>query len=177
MSLAESPPYLRQYLGHCAFITKAWDIQALEVDRYIWDTGSATLQGGTKFAHKLSTVSFLVENKSKILYNICPQKLNSQHCTSPSNEVTKFFIYFSHGVRLSPLGTAATVWSIVPAPCDRWLWRNRWNANWEGKPKYSEKTCPSATLSITNPTWPDPGSNSGRRVGKPATNRLSYYTA
>jgi hypothetical protein len=37
-----------------------------------------------------------------------------------------------------------------------------------------EKTCPSATLSTTNATWPDPGSNTGRRGGKPATNRLSY---
>jgi hypothetical protein len=45
-----------------------------------------------------------------------------------------------------------------------------------GKPKYSEKTCPSATLSTTNPTWPEPGSNPGRRGGKPANNRLSYGT-
>jgi hypothetical protein len=45
---------------------------------------------------------------------------------------------------------------------------SRWNENWQGKPKYSEKTCPSATLSI-NPTWPDLGSNPGRRGGKPAT--------
>jgi hypothetical protein len=37
-----------------------------------------------------------------------------------------------------------------------------------------ENSCPSATLSTTNPTWPDPGSNPGRRDGKPATNRLSY---
>jgi hypothetical protein len=44
-------------------------------------------------------------------------------------------------------------------------------------PKYSEKTCPSATLSTTNPTWPDLGSNPGRRGGKPATNRLSYGAA
>jgi hypothetical protein len=29
------------------------------------------------------------------------------------------FVYFSHGMTLSPLGTAATVWSIVPAPDDR----------------------------------------------------------
>jgi hypothetical protein len=27
-----------------------------------------------------------------------------------------------------------------------------WNEDWQGKPKYSEKTCPSATLSTTNPT-------------------------
>jgi hypothetical protein len=39
----------------------------------------------------------------------------------------------------------------------------------QGKPKYSEKTCPT-----TNPTWLDPGSKPGRRGGKPATNSLSY---
>jgi hypothetical protein len=32
--------------------------------------------------------------------------------------------------------------------------------------------CPSQ-----NPTWPDPGLNTGRRSGKPATNRLSYGAA
>jgi hypothetical protein len=37
-------------------------------------------------------------------------------------------------------------WPIVPAPDDRWLWRNLWNEDWHGKPKYSEKTCPSATF-------------------------------
>jgi hypothetical protein len=36
---------------------------------------------------------------------------------------------------------------------------------------------PPATLSTTNPTWPDPGSNPGRRGGKPATNCLSYGAA
>jgi hypothetical protein len=45
--------------------------------------------------------------------------------------------------------------------------------NWQGKPKYSEKTCPSAALSTTNPTLLDQGSNPGRRDGKPAINRLS----
>jgi hypothetical protein len=58
-----------------------------------------------------------------------------------------------------------------------WCWRIWWNEDWQGKPKYSEKTCPSATLSITNPTWPDPGSNPGHCRGKPATNRLSYGAA
>jgi hypothetical protein len=37
------------------------------------------------------------------------------------------------------------------------------------------KTCPSATLSATNPTWTDPGSNPGLRGERPATNRLSQY--
>jgi hypothetical protein len=82
------------------------------------------------------------------------------------------------GVRLSPLGTSATNWPIVPAQDDRWwVWSSRWNENCQEKPKYTEKTYPSATLSTTNPTWPDLGSNRGRRGGKPATNRLSYGTA
>jgi hypothetical protein len=69
----------------------------------------------------------------------------------------------------------AHYWPIVPAPDDRWwwLWRNWWNEDWQGKLKYSEKTCPSATLSTTNPIWLDPG----HRCGKPATNRLSYGAA
>jgi hypothetical protein len=57
-------------------------------------------------------------------------------------------------------------WPIVPAPDDR-------NEDWQGKPKYSEKSCDRATLSTTNPTWLDPGLKPGRRGGKPATNRLS----
>jgi hypothetical protein len=55
---------------------------------------------------------------------------------------------------------------------------HRWNETDRGKPKYSgEKTCPIATLSTTNPTWTDPGSNPGLRGGRPATNRLSHGTA
>jgi hypothetical protein len=43
-----------------------------------------------------------------------------------------------------------------------------------GKPKYSEKTCPSATLSTINDTWSDLESNPGRGGGKSATKRLVY---
>jgi hypothetical protein len=57
-----------------------------------------------------------------------------------------------------------------------WGWRTWWN-EWQGKPKYSEKTCPDATLSTTNPTWPDPGLKPRRRGGKPATNHFSYGAA
>jgi hypothetical protein len=32
------------------------------------------------------------------------------------------------------------------------FWSNWWNENWQGKPKYPEKTCTSAALSTTNPT-------------------------
>jgi hypothetical protein len=39
------------------------------------------------------------------------------------------------------------------------------------------KTCPSATLSTTNPTWTDPRLNPGLRGERPGTNRLSHGTA
>jgi hypothetical protein len=78
-------------------------------------------------------------------------------------------------------GYCGHYWSTVPAPDDRWwwlwLWRNWWNEDWQGKPKYSEKTCPSATLSTTNTIWLDSGLNPDRRGEKPATNRFSYGAA
>jgi hypothetical protein len=87
-------------------------------------------------------------------------------------------------VRLNPLGTSATIWPIVPAQDGRWwwwwwwwVWSSRWNENWQGKPKYSEKILPSAILSTVNPTWSDLGSNPGRRCRKQATNHLTYDTA
>jgi hypothetical protein len=58
-----------------------------------------------------------------------------------------------------------------------WCWRIWWNEDWQGKPKYSEKTCPRATLSHHKSHLPDPGSNPGRRGGKPATNWLSCVAA
>jgi hypothetical protein len=67
-------------------------------------------------------------------------------------------------------------WPIVPALDDDgwwWVWSNWWNA-WQGKLKYWEKTCISATLSTTNIKLPDLGSNSGHCSGKPVSNHLSY---
>jgi hypothetical protein len=46
-----------------------------------------------------------------------------------------------------------------------------------GKPKNSEKICPIATLSTTNPTWTDLGANMSLCGERPATNRLSHDTA
>jgi hypothetical protein len=46
-----------------------------------------------------------------------------------------------------------------------WWWRNWWNDYWQGKPKYSEKTRPSATLSTTHPTWPDRARTRAAAVG------------
>jgi hypothetical protein len=58
----------------------------------------------------------------------------------------------------SPTGSTWHVGhQLAYCTCPGWLWGWRiwWNDDWQGKPKYSEKTCPSATLSSTSPTWPD----------------------
>jgi hypothetical protein len=77
-------------------------------------------------------------------------------------------------VQLGLLGTAATNRPIVSAPGD-------YDDGEIGgirfpQPKYSERTCPSATSSTTNPTC-CPNANPGRRGGKPATNHLNYGMA
>jgi hypothetical protein len=56
-----------------------------------------------------------------------------------------FYSYSGGGVesRLGPVGTSATEWPIVPAPGD---------CDGQGKPKYSMRTCPRATLSTINLT-------------------------
>jgi hypothetical protein len=73
---------------------------------------------------------------------------------------------------LGPLGTATT--TIVPALGD--YDDREIGGIIDREPKYSEKTCPSAALSTTNPTR-CPDANPVRCGGKPATNRLSYGTA
>jgi hypothetical protein len=68
-------------------------------------------------------------------------------------------------------------WHIVQVPDDDgWVRSKRYNAS-QGKPKYSEKTCLSAALSITNPTRPDLDSKPDRLSEKPTTHRLRYGTA
>jgi hypothetical protein len=69
-----------------------------------------------------------------------------------------FFLAFLGGVRLSPLGTSATV-DLLYQP--RMINDDDYGADWQGKPKYSEKTCPSATLS-------------GRIAGVPVWIRTEY---
>jgi hypothetical protein len=54
----------------------------------------------------------------------------------------------------------------------------RWNDILTGENRRTRrKTCPSATLSTTNPTWIDPGANPGLRGERPATDDLSHGTA
>jgi hypothetical protein len=109
------------------------------------------------------------------IYTYSRKLQTSQSHVSRAMDWHDYHLTYFLGVEwdLSPLGTSATIHPTVPALDNGWqVLSNRWD-NWQGKPKYSEKTCPSATLSTTNPILPDLGCCSG----KPVTNCLSYGTA
>jgi hypothetical protein len=80
-------------------------------------------------------------------------------------------------------GSSTQAWmptyvSILRIPKMIWAWRAtvEWYID-RGKPKTRRRTCPSATLSTTNPTWIDPDANPDLRGETPATNDLSHGTA
>jgi hypothetical protein len=53
-----------------------------------------------------------------------------------------FFSVLCCGVRLSPLGTSATNWPIVPAPDKRRVWISLLNENWRGNRSTRRKLAP-----------------------------------
>jgi hypothetical protein len=105
----------------------------------------------------------------------CHMQLNLR--SSRKSSYTLFFII--SGVGLSPLGTAATsgllykTLMIDEGDCGAigGMRIGRGNRSTRRKP------APVPFCPPQNPTWPDPGSNPGRRGGKPATSRLSYGAA
>jgi hypothetical protein len=115
---------------------------------------------------------------------LCPLA-SIRHCVATFSpffyqwHVTFYFLYFLPfwaGLEPSPL----LLRPLLPyrtCPDDggwRWMWNNRWNS-WQGKPKYSEKTCRSSALSTTNPMLPDPSSIPTCNGGKPATALPCYF--
>jgi hypothetical protein len=63
-----------------------------------------------------------------------------------------------------------------PRMIDDWMWSSRCNENWQEKPKYSEKPCPSALCPPQIPhdlTW---ARTRAAVVKKPETKSLSYGT-
>jgi hypothetical protein len=77
---------------------------------------------------------------------------------------------------MSPLGMSTT--DLLYQPRMKMMMNVEQSVEWElaGETEILGEN-PSVTLSTTNPTWPDLGSNPGSHGGKPVTNRLSYGTA
>jgi hypothetical protein len=77
---------------------------------------------------------------------------------------------------LGPLGTSATEWPIVPAPGD--YDDGEFGGMKIGRGNRSTgENLPQFHFFHRKFHLPDPGSNPGRRSGKPAINRLSYGAA
>jgi hypothetical protein len=75
-------------------------------------------------------------------------------------------------VRLSSLGTSATIWPInQPLMMDDEEWSSRWN-DWEGKPKYSEKP---ATVPLCPPQIPHDLTRARIRATAVGSQRLTAW--
>jgi hypothetical protein len=87
----------------------------------------------------------------------CKQRYKGSYTFANDFKMTYFFYYWWGGTK--SLGTAATSGLLyTPQMMDEDdFWSNWWNKNWQGKPKCSEKTCPSATLSTTKSHMTRPG--------------------
>jgi hypothetical protein len=72
------------------------------------------------------------------------------------------------------LWTAATKGHIVHPPYDMSTENDGGMILTGENRRTRRKTCPSATLSTTNPTWYDQGVNPGLRDERPVTNCLSH---
>jgi hypothetical protein len=79
--------------------------------------------------------------------------------------------------KLGPLGTSATEWPIVPAPCNyddgEFGGMKIGRGNRSTRRNLPQRHFVHHKSHLTRP----PGSNPGRRGGKLATNRLSYGAA
>jgi hypothetical protein len=100
-----------------------------------------------------------------------------EECSEPlvEKKEANFFLIriVGGGVHTGSTWHVGHFWPIVPAPCD--CKNGKFGGMKIGKGNRSTRRYAApAPLSTTNPTWPDPGTNTGRRVGKPASNCLSY---
>jgi hypothetical protein len=81
------------------------------------------------------------------------------------------------GVHTGSTRHAGHFWPIVPALGDCEDGEFEGTKIGMGNRSTQRKPAPAPFCPPTNPIWPHPGANQGRRGGKPATNRLSYVAA
>jgi hypothetical protein len=87
------------------------------------------------------------------------------------------FFFSEDGVGLVPRRGCLLTLAYYAFP--RWyeFGERRWNDMTGENRRTRRKSCPSTTLSTTNPTWIDPGVNRGLGGERPATNDLSHGPA
>jgi hypothetical protein len=90
----------------------------------------------------------------------------------------KIFLFYSHSGGWSPAGSTRQGGHWLALPRVIMMMENLMEWRLAGETEaVGEKNRHRVTLSTTNPTWQHPGSNPGRRGGKPTTNCLSYGAA
>jgi hypothetical protein len=61
--------------------------------------------------------------------------------------MAKYDLKYFFGLVCETIGTAATPGLLSqPRVIVKMIVESRWNVDWQGKPKFSEKTCPGATF-------------------------------
>jgi hypothetical protein len=127
-----------------------------------------------------TNVAKLIKSKDSTMHtviNFVADKTNEQE----RYHRVQTFLFFSWrwgGVGLVPKRGCLLTLAYYTFP--RWyeFGERRWNDILTGENRRTRrKTCPSATLSTTNPTRIDPGANPGLRGKRRATNDLSHGTA
>jgi hypothetical protein len=94
-------------------------------------------------------------------------------------KLSVFFQFLDLGQSAGLLGTDDQLVARPLRVCAGWLWGwiSWWNEwSWQGKPKYSKRTCPDATLFTTNPICQARARTRSAAVGsqRPATNPFSH---
>jgi hypothetical protein len=126
-----------------------------------------------KLPHEWNSVLSLPSNtlSNKISSKLYTRKSWKKKNISVSNYY--FLIRIVGEVQIGSIGTSVTS-GLLYLP--RVIVRMDNLVEWRlvGESEVLGENLPQATLSTTNPTWPDPGANPGRSGGKPATNCLGY---
>jgi hypothetical protein len=90
------------------------------------------------------------------VYLMCCMSQKLHHETVPrKSSASGFTVELPASVRwTSVVFVRQLLISILYQPLNgRRVWSSRWNENWQGEPKFSEKTCPNASLCTTNHMW------------------------
>ena len=108
-----------------------------------------------------------------------PLKHSNRHVTTAVvSFVTRFLNLTASSVNILSVirNDALSYRDYMVSVTDEHMKTEQWYDNNRKKQKYRKRTCPSATLSTTNPTWIGLGFNSGIREDRPATKRLRHGT-